>query len=519
MRGVEIRIHISALLSLPLAYYLFQPRTPREYLFALAWLLAFAVFVLLHELAHAFAARLLGVEVKSVTLWLLGGFTALDGRPEKPLHHLAIAAAGPLANLLLAFLCMAAYIAAQFWLNAQSFSVVQAFLFAQTVSDALFSFALFNLLLAFFNLLPLYPLDGGVILQALTEEIFGKTAANWVVALVGAPILLGLLALVLYLRDYVSLAVIALCALGLAALNPRFSRRLYAAAAYLTRRGVYYYLQEDFDRAVQFFTEEIEREPQCLDNYLLRAACLVHLTQTERCKADVERALKLDPNYALALLMRGELFMMEKDFHRALELFDRVLSLSPNLAVARFDRGSALMDLNQYAAALQEFNDAIQHAPRHPLFFLLRSTAYFRLGDLASARKDQDKALKLDLKDALVMADFNMSLYENFFDWAEDYYGRTIASRPKLAYAFWGRGDAYRVNRLYEEALCDYNRAIELAPGEAKLYLRRGDCLLALNRPQSAAADFQTAAQRAEKPHLKRQAAEALKRLENSQIP
>ena len=65
--------------------------------------------VFLHELGHALAAKLVRVEVKSIVIWLLGGFTNLSREPEKPIHRLAIYAAGPFVTVLLGVLFIVAY--------------------------------------------------------------------------------------------------------------------------------------------------------------------------------------------------------------------------------------------------------------------------------------------------------------------------------------------------------------------------------------------------------------------------
>lgn len=517
---MEIRLHFSMLLSLPIAYYLFEPVKPYEYVIALLWLAGFTACILLHELGHALAARLFGVEVKSVVIWLLGGFTNLSRRAEKPMHNLAIAAAGPLVNMGLAFFCVAAYVGAQF-LAPRS---VDEFIFLQALGNLLFSLALVNLILIFFNLLPVYPLDGGNILHSFVETFLGKASADLITLIVGIPILLCLLAFGVIIGDYLLVFSCLLIGLGLAALNRSLLRKINLAANYLFRRGGYHYLLEDFDRAAQIYSAEIDRNPQDPGNYVARAVCSLNLMQSERAKADVERALHLAPNHILALQLRGELYMMEKDYARALEYFDRTLRLNPNWGVAYFDRGSVMMDQKEYSSALAEFNRAIALMPQHYLFYLIRSTAHFRLGALEAARRDEDEALRLDDRNALVMSEFNLIVYDGFLDWAEDYYGRVIAKNNRqlqswgqapaqLGYAYRGRGDAYRRNGLYAEAIQDYSAALQIAPKEAHLYLARGKARKALGETEEAKADLQAVLALTEKTHLKRQANELLRNL------
>ena len=115
---------------------------------------AFLASLLAHELAHALVARREGIKIRSVTLWLLGGVTQLQGEPEKPRADLRIALAGPAASLLAgaAFLAAAAAIS---YAGGPRIAIAAAMWLA-----------LMNDVLAAFNLLPGAPLDGGRALRA-----------------------------------------------------------------------------------------------------------------------------------------------------------------------------------------------------------------------------------------------------------------------------------------------------------------------------------------------------------------
>jgi Zn-dependent protease/CBS domain-containing protein len=114
----------------------------------------FFISVLLHELAHAFAARLENVEVVEIVLHPFGGLARMRRAPDTPRAEFRIALAGPVASFLLSvafFILMAA---------ANSFGF-------PTLAPVFFFIALLNFLLAIFNLFPGYPLDGGRVFRAL----------------------------------------------------------------------------------------------------------------------------------------------------------------------------------------------------------------------------------------------------------------------------------------------------------------------------------------------------------------
>ena len=512
LRGVDIRFHFSTLFSIPIAYYLFKPVDLRGAVETLLWVSGLLLFVFLHELGHAFAAQLVGVKVKSLVMWLMGGLTNLAYKPEKPLHNLFIFAAGPLVNMLLAFVCVFLY-GGMVYLSMPLAENAAVFIWLQTFQNLFFSLALVNLILTFFNLLPVYPLDGGNILHAATEWLFGKNNADWITLLISIPFLFLLVALGWFARDYVLLFFCILIAFGIATLNRSSLRWVNLGVNYLFRRAGYYFLLGDYERAAQIYTQEIERHPDRAGNYLSRGGCYLVMGQKERSQADIERALKIDPDHMLALQLRGELYALEKNYDAALDLFARAQAINPHWAVPYFDRASVLLDRGELQPALSEFNHAISLNSRTPLFYLVRSLAHFRLGDLESARRDQDTAVQMSPSETLVMAEVNLILYEGNLDWARDFYERILLTNPRNALALQGYGDACRMNREFVHAEALYSRALAVNPKEPRLYLGRGKTYLELNDSQKAKADFEKALSVSDKLHLKRQSESLLKAL------
>src|ERR1700682_2501693 len=110
--------------------------------------------VLGHELSHALMARAEGIEIEEIVLHPFGGLARLRTQPENPQAEFRIAIAGPAASFVF---FMIAFVGAKL-------GTYGGF---QTVVAVFFLVAAGNLLLAIFNLLPGYPLDGGRVLRAL----------------------------------------------------------------------------------------------------------------------------------------------------------------------------------------------------------------------------------------------------------------------------------------------------------------------------------------------------------------
>ena len=118
------------------------------------------ISVLLHELCHSFVAQARGLAVKSITLFIFGGVSNIAQESEDPQDEFLIAVVGPLSSLALAGL---------FWLG------VLALPNDTSPFGALLSYlTTVNLMLALFNILPGFPLDGGRVLRAI---LWGSTGS------------------------------------------------------------------------------------------------------------------------------------------------------------------------------------------------------------------------------------------------------------------------------------------------------------------------------------------------------
>lgn len=136
--------------------------------------LALFLIVMLHEFGHALACRQVGGTANQIVLWPFGGVAYVDP-PPRPGATLWSIAAGPLVNVAL----MPVILAVRMLGNSAGWATVPDV--AQFVHRVLW----INGALFVFNMLPIYPLDGGQILRSLLWFVFGRARSLWVATILG----------------------------------------------------------------------------------------------------------------------------------------------------------------------------------------------------------------------------------------------------------------------------------------------------------------------------------------------
>jgi Zn-dependent protease/Tfp pilus assembly protein PilF len=508
----EIRLHASLLLLIPYAVIVFQPRDVGGALRVLLLLAAVFACVALHEIGHTAAARAFGIQVTSIVLWPLGGLANLSRRPESALQDAVISAAGPLTNFLLGVLLAVLTVAERMLQNASfpEAGLLAGFTRALGSINAfpfLLSLTVANFTLALFNLIPVYPLDGGQIARGVLKQLFGERRADLILLLISLPAALGLVALGVAIGDVLVVITGVLMAFSGLTLNLTLLNGLALAGLYFFDRGAYHLRQSDYDAAVAYFTKGIEDRSDRPGLYVARAAAYLNLLDFDRAAADAGRALALEANQPAAWALRGEALALLEKPEAAMRCYDRAIALRPQWSAVYVDRGELHQNNGDLLQALRDMNQAVELGRSSPTPYLMRSILRYRMGDRAGASEDAEQALRFAPQWMLTFPEVFLIHLRGNLDWSLAYYALAVRRLPRSYQAYQGRADVCRLNERMEWALADYHRAIQLAPGQAELYLNRGKVYLALGEAGYAAGDFVQAQRLAQKGHLRRQAA------------
>ncbi len=188
IRGIQLRVHLTFPLILiwaMLQFGLFTGLGWEGALFGVIVILLLFGIVVLHELGHSIAAQNYGIEVEEIVLLPIGGVAMLRRIPEKPIQEFVIAIAGPAVNFALAGVLLVLDVL--FGLAGRFADPVEGLAQMQTLSvAAVFNYVFVaNLFLAFFNLIPAFPMDGGRVLRALLASRMNYARATAIAVAIG----------------------------------------------------------------------------------------------------------------------------------------------------------------------------------------------------------------------------------------------------------------------------------------------------------------------------------------------
>lgn len=197
VKGIPIQIHWSFCLILLWSAYLgYKIGGWNQIAFSVLFTVLLFVCVLLHELGHALTAGKFGIFTQSITLLPIGGVAALKRIPERPLEEFLITLAGPMVNV-----CLAGVLYLIFGWPDEEIST--ALLWSPEHFGHMLLYT--NIIMAVFNMLPAFPMDGGRLLRAFLAVWLSYQKATAIASLIGRVIAIAMVVAGLFLNPFLSL--------------------------------------------------------------------------------------------------------------------------------------------------------------------------------------------------------------------------------------------------------------------------------------------------------------------------
>lgn len=190
VRGVNIFLHWTFLLLF--GWVLLVNAQNEGNVLELSWALLFIAglffTVLLHELGHAVTAMEYGIEARNIVLMPFGGIASIEKFPANPRQELLISLSGPMVNLIIAGMLKIMFpVETTIPADYNQVSIAHG-------HDFILNLFLANIVLALFNLIPAFPLDGGRILRAMLAFRLNYIRATYIASITGkilAAIMIG----------------------------------------------------------------------------------------------------------------------------------------------------------------------------------------------------------------------------------------------------------------------------------------------------------------------------------------
>ena len=210
--GIRVRVQAS-LIWLAAWWILLPPGHEFDYFWALKTALVGSAvlfgIVLLHEFGHCVAARAVGGEADQILLWPLGGLASTNP-PQRPLATFITVAGGPLVNVLICAAVVVAYFLLGYSPHTLPWHPFHPGLAATSGAPYYLKLVfLVSYALLLFNLLPIYPLDGGQMLQSILWPMAGYVRSMHIACMTGmiGAVLMGTYGLFVWNWMYLFLAV------------------------------------------------------------------------------------------------------------------------------------------------------------------------------------------------------------------------------------------------------------------------------------------------------------------------
>ena len=173
--GIQIRVHATFLLIVVLVWAGSTEPGGMGPANAMLWLAVVFVCITAHELSHSVVASSRGIRVRAIVLLPIGGVSEMESMSESASDEFAVSVVGPLTSLAIA-------IAAGVMAVGAGSPLLPIRLFDGPLLPRI---AWFNLVIAMFNMLPAFPLDGGRVLRSLLERTLDREQATHVAARAG----------------------------------------------------------------------------------------------------------------------------------------------------------------------------------------------------------------------------------------------------------------------------------------------------------------------------------------------
>jgi tetratricopeptide (TPR) repeat protein len=252
------------------------------------------------------------------------------------------------------------------------------------------------------------------------------------------------------------------------------------------------------DSAKDFFSGRIRANPNDAFNYVMRAlVASAHAGAASESLSDLNEALRLEPNDALAHSGRGITWVAMKAYDKAIVDFNEAIRLEPQNATHFFNRAEAWRVRHDFDKAIADYTEIIRRDPHLVPAYFGRAVVQGEKGDIDRAIADLDTAIRFNPKmpDAYVVRAVAWKHKKDYEKALADL-AAAIKLDPSSPSSFHERGLLYSGMKQYDKAIADFSEVIRLHPDGAMGYCNRAFAWKSAKKYDQAISDFTEAIRR-----------------------
>jgi len=163
-------------------------------------------------------------------------------------------------------------------------------------------------------------------------------------------------------------------------------------------KGAAYVLKEQWDEGIAQYNKALKINPRFAIAYRARGFAHCGKGQYDRAISDFTKAIEINPKYSDAYFYRGFAYCEKGQHDRAISDLTKAIEINPKYSDAYFYRGFACGGNGQYDRAISDYSKAIQLNSRHAVAYTNRAVAYYYKGKYTKAWEDIYKAQSLGIQ-------------------------------------------------------------------------------------------------------------------------
>ena len=241
------------------------------------------------------------------------------------------------------------------------------------------------------------------------------------------------------------------------------------------------YHEGEYSKAILFFDEVLSIDPSNNEYVLFyyRGCSNYYLDNNREALNDIEKAIEISET-SEAYNQKGIILMEFEDNLQSMLCFDTAISLDKENVDAYESRAKLKSNLKDSNGAIQDYDKVIVLDPNNSLAYYRRGTENFTLGNYEEATKNLDKAIEIGLPSYSRIKLENLYSFRGSFkmllrlyDLAIEDFSKVLELTPNSVSTYFDRAEAYYFLDNYKEAIKDLNEIIRLEPENGKAYFKR----------------------------------------------